>query len=233
MSQCSIHVFLAVRRVSHQPSWATLVDVLSTQTALHLEKLWFLLSLWINTSPKSPFSIYSCSHEASWIMLHGISVLWRNTSHWTEMICPFSRHTLIPSYIPQIPLKIILHPALFCVFGSTECCLLNMPLWETIAFVLAILFSQILLNLQSSPCGMTSWINKKAGFSPLFCKRGKKCTSLCGMRNSISTQQQPPLWKKNKILQAFHILAQAEDLLQSKNAQNVLELSPLLIFNIH
>lgn len=38
---------------------------------------------------------------------------------------------------------------------------------------------------------------------------------------------------EKKILQAFHILAQAECLLQSKNAQNVLELSPLSIFNIH
>lgn len=149
------------------------------------------------------------------------------------MICPFSRHTLIPCYIPQIPLKIILRPALFCVFGSTsKCCLLNVPLRETIAFVLAILCFKILLNLQSFPCGMTSWINKKAGFSPLFCKRGKKCTLLCGIRDSISTSQQPSLWKK-KILQAFHILAQAEYLLQSKNAQNVLELNLHLIFNIH
>lgn len=83
MSQCSIHVFLAVHRVSHQPSWATLDDVLSTQTALHLDELWFLLSLWINPSPKSPFPTYSCSHGASWIMLHGISGLWRSKSCWT------------------------------------------------------------------------------------------------------------------------------------------------------
>lgn len=41
------------------------------------------------------------------------------------------------------------------------------------------------------------------------------------------------LEKKKKILQVFHILAQAEYLLQSKNAQNVLELSAHLIFNIH
>lgn len=35
-----------------------------------------------------------------------------------------------------------------------------------------------------------------------------------------------PSLEKKKILQAFHILAQAENLVQSKNAQNVLELSP-------
>lgn len=38
---------------------------------------------------------------------------------------------------------------------------------------------------------------------------------------------------EKKILQAFHILARVEYCHQNKNAQNVLEVSPCLIFNIH
>lgn len=153
MSHYLIRVLSAV---SIRPAGPAVVDGSKVQMALRWEKLRFLLSLHhkhITQESRSqqqllPWRIMRYYSE--------LSAFYRNKSHSILMIYHLSRNGLIPRWLLAISSQTIWHSALFILFGSTECCLLNRPLQEMIAFVLANPFFKILLNLQSFPCGMTN-----------------------------------------------------------------------------
>lgn len=168
-SQHSIHVFLVVPTVSHQPSWASPGDVLGMQTALLWEKLRFPLSLCHKHTTQESIPRPAALRVVTWN-----NWLERNRTHWILIIYHLCRHRHIPCYIPHIPLKIILRSALVFLFGDIECCLSTCFCKKRLHLYGQLFFQDITKSPVLSLWDENSWINKNnTGFWPLFAKEEK------------------------------------------------------------
>lgn len=168
-----IPVFLAVPRMSLQPSWAILDDVSITQTALYLEKLWFLLSLChkhitrVHSPPTAAppahrglcYTEYLTSRERSLIEFQWSII----SAGLDSVLVTFLKCLLKSSYI-QLCLSFLeaLHVVSLMRLRKKQLHLY----WQSF-------FKDITKSPVLSLWDDSSWINKKAGFWSPFAKEEK------------------------------------------------------------